>query len=140
MRSSILRQIWLNFIALWFLSALSQFPHVFRISDFFNLSITDETWLIEMRIWCIKFCVVLILHWNLICIGEFICQNSPIYYMPCLWAQLYGKIVILAILYISNQDELQQTLSEIRIIHRQTFEIHCDTRGTSVIWLTATCN
>jgi hypothetical protein len=50
----------------WFLSALSQFPHLFFfffwISSFFNLSITEENRLVEMRIWCIKIVIVLVLH------------------------------------------------------------------------------
>jgi hypothetical protein len=64
--SSILRQIWLNFMALClvFIRRLFQFSHfLFRISNFFDLSITEETWVVEMRIWCIKFVNVLLLHW-----------------------------------------------------------------------------
>jgi hypothetical protein len=35
---------------------LFQFSQFFfsRISSFFDLSITEETWVVEMRIWCIK--------------------------------------------------------------------------------------
>jgi hypothetical protein len=37
--------------------------HIFsRISNFFVLSTTEETWIVEMRIWCIKICILLILH------------------------------------------------------------------------------
>jgi hypothetical protein len=45
---------------IWVLSALSHF-----FSDFQHLdvSITDETLLVEMRIWCIKIGIVLVLHW-----------------------------------------------------------------------------
>jgi hypothetical protein len=35
-----------------------------RISNFFSLSNTEETWVVEMRIWSIKIGVVLILHFN----------------------------------------------------------------------------
>jgi hypothetical protein len=34
--------------------------HIFRISNFFGLSITEETLLVEMRIWCIKIGIVLV--------------------------------------------------------------------------------
>jgi hypothetical protein len=37
---------------------------IFRISYFFGLSTTDETWLVEMRIWCIKIGIVLVLYFN----------------------------------------------------------------------------
>ena len=49
-----------------FFSALLQFSPCFfsRISNFFGLSTTDETWLVEMRIWCIKIGIVLVLHFN----------------------------------------------------------------------------
>jgi hypothetical protein len=53
MHSSILRRIWLNFMAQYLF---------FRISNFFGLSTTDETALVEMRIWCIKIDIVLLLH------------------------------------------------------------------------------
>jgi hypothetical protein len=33
------------------------------ISNFFGLSTTEETLLVEMRIWCIKIGIVLVLHW-----------------------------------------------------------------------------
>jgi hypothetical protein len=36
----------------------------FRISNFFSLSTTEETRLVEMRIWCIKIGIVLVLHLN----------------------------------------------------------------------------
>jgi hypothetical protein len=36
----------------------------FRISNFCGLSTTEETWLIEIRIWCIKIDIVLVLHFN----------------------------------------------------------------------------
>jgi hypothetical protein len=38
---------------------------IFRISNFFGLSTIDETLLIEMRIWCIKICIVLVLHYKI---------------------------------------------------------------------------
>jgi hypothetical protein len=42
--------------------ALLQFSQFFspRISNFFGLSTTDETWWVEMRIWCIKIGIVLV--------------------------------------------------------------------------------
>jgi hypothetical protein len=60
--SSILRRIWLNFMALGlvFIRWLFQF----WISNFFDLSITEETWVVEMRIWCINIVNVLVLHFN----------------------------------------------------------------------------
>jgi hypothetical protein len=64
--SSILKQIWINFKALClvFIRQLFQFSHPPRISNFFDLSITEETWVVEMRIWCIKIVNVLVLHRN----------------------------------------------------------------------------
>jgi hypothetical protein len=41
---------------------LSVFTFSHRISNFFDLSITEETWVVEMRIWCIKLVNVLVLH------------------------------------------------------------------------------
>ena len=89
MHSSILRWFWLNFMALWFLIdylklyvplknfallciwffRLFYLNHIF-FSDFqlFGLSTTDETSLVEMRMWCIKIGIVLVLHhsiWSL---------------------------------------------------------------------------
>jgi hypothetical protein len=43
---------------------LLQFSHFFSDFNFFGLSTTDETWLVEMRIWCIKTGIVLILHYK----------------------------------------------------------------------------
>jgi hypothetical protein len=65
--SSILRRIWLNFMAscFVFIRRLFQFSHFFpRISNFFDLSITEETLVVEMRTWCIKIVNVLVLHFN----------------------------------------------------------------------------
>jgi hypothetical protein len=65
--SSILRRIWLNFMALCLvlIRLLFQLSHFFfRISNFFDLSITEETWVVEMRIQCIKIVNVLVLHLN----------------------------------------------------------------------------
>jgi hypothetical protein len=66
MHSSILRRIWLNFMAQYLVfSALTQFSHFFfRISNFFGLSTTEETKVVEMCIWCIKIGIVLVLHDN----------------------------------------------------------------------------
>jgi hypothetical protein len=36
----------------------------FRISNFFDLSITEETRVVEMRFWCIKIVKVLVLHYR----------------------------------------------------------------------------
>jgi hypothetical protein len=37
---------------------------IFRISNFFGLSTTEETWVVEMCIWCIKIGIVIVLHFN----------------------------------------------------------------------------
>jgi hypothetical protein len=42
----------------------SNYASWISISNFFNLSITEETWVVEMRIWCIKIGNVLALHDN----------------------------------------------------------------------------
>jgi hypothetical protein len=61
MHRYILRRIWLKFMAQYLVfSALS---HYFRTSNFFSgLSTTDETLVVEMRIWCIKIGNVFALH------------------------------------------------------------------------------
>jgi hypothetical protein len=52
-------------MALWFSSNNSFSLHTFfRISNFFDLNITKKTWVVEMRIWCIKIVNVLVLHFN----------------------------------------------------------------------------
>jgi hypothetical protein len=43
-------------------TALSVFTFFPRISTFFDLSITEETWVVEMHIWCIKIVYVIVLH------------------------------------------------------------------------------
>jgi hypothetical protein len=51
--------------SVWFSSDGSfsfHFFFFFWISNFFDLSITEETWVVEMRIWCIKIVNVLLLH------------------------------------------------------------------------------
>jgi hypothetical protein len=58
-------QIWLNFKALCLVSSDGSWKSVFTfisISNFFDLSITDETWVVEMRIWCIEIGDILVLH------------------------------------------------------------------------------
>jgi hypothetical protein len=35
-----------------------------RSDIYFGLSTTEETWLVEMRIWCIKIGIILVLHFN----------------------------------------------------------------------------
>jgi hypothetical protein len=42
--------------------ALLHFSQFIRLSKFFGLSISEETLLVEMRIWCIKIGIVLVLH------------------------------------------------------------------------------
>jgi hypothetical protein len=77
MHSSILRQIWLNspscialsfdrfgstsWHSIWFFGSCTVFTFffLFRISNFFGLSTTEET---SVRIWCIKIGIVLVLH------------------------------------------------------------------------------
>jgi hypothetical protein len=64
--SSIIRRIWFNFmeLCLVFIRQLVQFSQFFFfwISNFFDLSITGETWVVEMSIWCIKIVNVSVLH------------------------------------------------------------------------------
>ena len=70
--SSILWWIWLNFMAqylcwffffFFFFLGLIQFSRfVFRISQFFGRSTTEGTQVVEMRIWCIKIGIVLVLY------------------------------------------------------------------------------
>jgi hypothetical protein len=65
--SFIHRGIWLSLMALCFgfhPTALSQFSLFFRISNFFDLGITEETWVVEMCIWCIKSGSVLIISFT----------------------------------------------------------------------------
>ena len=63
MHSSILRQIWLNFMAQHLV--FSAFSHLFfGLPTFSGPSTTNETLLVEMRIWCIKIGIVLALHFN----------------------------------------------------------------------------
>ena len=66
MHSSILRQIWLNFMRYYliFFGSNTVFTILFWISNFFSLSTTEGTYLVEMRIWCIKIGIVLVLHFN----------------------------------------------------------------------------
>jgi hypothetical protein len=62
MHSSILRRIWFNFMAqyLFLFRLLYSFYNFFsRISNFFGLSTTEETYVVEMRIWCIKISIEL---------------------------------------------------------------------------------
>jgi hypothetical protein len=58
-----LRRIWLNLMAqyLIFFGSFTVFT-IFRIYNFFGLSSTDETWLVEMHIWCIEIGIVLVLY------------------------------------------------------------------------------
>jgi hypothetical protein len=49
-------------LSLVFIPRLFQFHFFFRLSNFFDLSITEKTWVVEMRIWCIKIVNVLVLH------------------------------------------------------------------------------
>jgi hypothetical protein len=47
-----------------FFPALLQFLPFSCISNFVGLSTTDDTLVVEMRIWCIKIGIVLFLHLN----------------------------------------------------------------------------
>jgi hypothetical protein len=47
-----------------FIRRLFHSIHFFRISNFFDLSITEETWVVKMYIWWIKIGNVLVLHWS----------------------------------------------------------------------------
>jgi hypothetical protein len=50
-------------LCLIFIRRLFQFSHPpLPISNFFDLSITDEILVVEMHIWCIKIVNVLVLH------------------------------------------------------------------------------
>jgi hypothetical protein len=50
--------------SVWFKSDGSFSFHIFfRISNFFHLKITEETWVVGMHIWCIKIGNLLVLHW-----------------------------------------------------------------------------
>jgi uncharacterized MAPEG superfamily protein len=64
MHSSILRRIWFNFVAYLFVffRLIYSFRNVFRISGFFGLGVAEETWVVEVHIWCIKIGIVLVLH------------------------------------------------------------------------------
>jgi hypothetical protein len=69
MHSSILRQIWLNFMAqylFWgFFRLLYSFIFFFfMIYNFFGPSTTEETSVVEMRIRCIKIGIILVLHYT----------------------------------------------------------------------------
>jgi hypothetical protein len=61
---------------------------VITISIFFYLSITEETWVVEMRIWCIKIVNLLVLHYNdVICQHEFYIvkyMQSDVFHTNCL--------------------------------------------------------
>jgi hypothetical protein len=55
--------------SVWFSTDGSFSFHIFfRISNFFDLSISEETWVVEMRIWCIIIVNVLVLN-SRICIS-----------------------------------------------------------------------
>jgi hypothetical protein len=65
MHSSIIPRIWLNFMAFESMVFIGSFRFYIpppRISKYFGLSITEETWLVEMCIRCIKIGIVLVLH------------------------------------------------------------------------------
>ena len=66
MHSSILRRIWLNFMAQYLGGFFWRLQFTFfRLSNFFGLSTIDETSLVEMRIWCIKIGIVLTLNFEI---------------------------------------------------------------------------
>jgi hypothetical protein len=47
-------------------SAILQFLQFIWISNFFGLRIIEETLLVEMRIWCIKIGIVLVLYLDIL--------------------------------------------------------------------------
>jgi hypothetical protein len=49
-------------MAISFLFYLSELSQSYRISNFFDLSITEKTLLVKMRICCIKIGIVLVLY------------------------------------------------------------------------------
>jgi hypothetical protein len=108
--SSILRRLCLNFMALClvFIRRLFQFSQFFfRIFNFFDLSITGKTWVVEMRIWCIKIGNILVLHfspWVEVSVGGLLVHeglyNPVAKYMyfgscfkirTCIWTELSRK-------------------------------------------------
>jgi hypothetical protein len=82
MHSPILWQIWLKFMTfcLGFFSALLKFSQCFQISNFFSLSITEETLLVKMHIWCIKIGIVLVLHANIIIVMYYTYEKETVYF------------------------------------------------------------
>jgi hypothetical protein len=100
MHTSILRRIWLNFMALFGFhpTALSVFTFLFRISNFFDLRITEETWLVEMRIWCIKIGIVLLLKLFYLKARACVCV--------CMWVQLIISFEIsLVVVYLKIRNK-----------------------------------
>jgi hypothetical protein len=66
MHSFILRYIWHNFLVQYLFFQLFYSFHNSLYFNFFGLhvSTTKGNWLVEMRIWCIKIGIVLVLHFN----------------------------------------------------------------------------
>jgi hypothetical protein len=48
--------------SMWFFGSFTVAQFLFRISNFFGLSTTEEIESVEMHIWCIKVGIVLVLH------------------------------------------------------------------------------
>jgi hypothetical protein len=62
MHSSTLRRIWLNLMPLFsFFGSFTDF-NIFWISNFLGLKSQKRLFLVEMRMWCIKVGIVLVLH------------------------------------------------------------------------------
>jgi hypothetical protein len=118
MHSSILRRIWVNFMAQYFVfSALLQFSRfVFRISNFFGPSTTDETSLVEMRSWCIKIGIVLVLHISFLIL-------TFGYEMLCIATDT---------LLLTLRFRQQKGLDKIKLLYLNVFTIHLD---TVFIWI-----
>jgi L-asparagine transporter-like permease len=49
-----------QYLVFWLLYSFHNF--FFQISNFFGLSTPEETWVVKMRIWCIKIGIVLVLY------------------------------------------------------------------------------
>ena len=86
-------QIWLNFMAIWFFRLFysCQDFNFFFISNFFSLSITEETALVEMRNLCIKIGIVLLVVLHDIVFGW---KSQALVSVNKFW-QLYTKIIFI---------------------------------------------
>jgi hypothetical protein len=61
-----LSYVWFGSISwhsIWFfVGSYTVYTICFRISNFYGPSTAEETWVVEMRIWCIEIDIVLVLH------------------------------------------------------------------------------